>query len=140
VSPIMLPPKQCLILCADDDPDDQLHMMETIREIDPSIKLLSVSDGKEALYLLQTFKEANVLPDLIILDINMPRMDGKQALAKIKKDPILKQIPAVLFSTSGHNIDKMFGAKHSTQLVTKPVSLHEFKLAVQHMLGMMAAF
>jgi CheY-like chemotaxis protein len=65
-------------------------------------------------------QQSQELPCLIVLDINMPRMDGKQTLVAIQNNPILSTIPVVLFSTSSSALDKTFSESKKVELITKP--------------------
>lgn len=86
-----------VVLNIDDDQEDRDFFCEALREIDPSIVCLMAASGFEALALLQSHMP---VPDFIFLDINMPMMDGKQCLRKIKNIPQLAPIPVVMYSTS----------------------------------------
>lgn len=93
------------ILLADDDPDDRLMAEEALRESRLSNPLDLVEDGEELLdYLRRKGKYADLdsklLPGLILLDLNMPRKDGREALREIKSDERLKHIPIVVLTTS----------------------------------------
>ncbi|HVG14948.1 MAG TPA: response regulator, partial [Chitinophagaceae bacterium] len=79
-------------------------------------------------------KEEDTLPCLVILDINMPRMDGKQTLAEIKKDNQLSGVPVVVFSTSGNWEDKMYCERYGVELVTKPATMLSMQNEVQRLL------
>jgi len=88
---------------ADDDEDDQLLLREAFRKVGPSGDLRVVNDGEELLTCLRhTVEEggAACLPDLILLDLNMPRKDGRETLRELKADPALRSIPVVIFTTS----------------------------------------
>jgi two-component system response regulator len=90
------------ILMAEDDPQDQLLVQTAFDEARVVNNLEIVGDGEDLLaYLRHEGKHAETnLPDLILLDLNMPRMDGRQALAEIKRDPVLRRIPVVILTTS----------------------------------------
>jgi CheY-like chemotaxis protein len=93
------------ILIAEDDPDDCLLMEEVFRESGQGYNLVFVQDGIELFqYLRQQASYATSTsvrrPDLILLDLNMPRMDGLEALAEIKADPNLRSIPVVVLTIS----------------------------------------
>jgi CheY-like chemotaxis protein len=90
------------VLYADDDVDDREIFCEVIKEINPAIKVVLGKDGIETLKILSVQKE---LPDLIFLDINMPRMDGIECLVKIKSDDRLKGIPVIIYSTTSNKSD-----------------------------------
>jgi CheY-like chemotaxis protein len=89
--------KAISVLIVDDDADDKELFMEVIQEINSEIRLLSAADGQEALKVLE---QAEQLPDFIFLDLNMPRMDGKECLKRIKSNERLKDIAVIIYSTS----------------------------------------
>ena len=93
-----------LLLLVDDDPDDQHVFAEALLEVDDSVSLITASNGLEALERLM--EHTLPLPDLIFLDLNMPKMNGKQFLKEIKNRSQLSQIPVVIYSTSSARIDK----------------------------------
>jgi CheY-like chemotaxis protein len=128
-------PKNRIVLCVDDDPDDQILVKETIKELNPSLEVASALNGVEALQYLDGAKERSELPSLVILDINMPLMDGKQALTQIKKDPILSEVPVVMFTTSSSPLDKLFCEKHGVKFVTKPIKQIELYETVKLLLS-----
>ena len=103
----------------DDDVDDQDLFIEAVHEIDESIICFSASDCEEALELL---KGGTIgLPDIIFLDLNLPRINGKQCLVALKEDARLQRIPVIIYSTSSEKreIDEVarLGAVH---FLTKP--------------------
>jgi CheY-like chemotaxis protein len=130
-----MPPKHRIVLCVDDDPDDQILVKETIKELNPSLEVTSALNGVEALQFLDGAKERGELPSLVILDINMPLMDGKQTLTQIKKDPILSEVPVVMFTTSSSPLDKLFCEKHGVKFVTKPIKQVELFETVKVLLS-----
>ncbi|MDR3556965.1 MAG: response regulator [Syntrophobacteraceae bacterium] len=87
------------IILADDDPDDQYLVKEAFANNCPCIDLQTVNDGQELMDYLSV--GAAILPGLILLDANMPRMGGLEALKHIKSDPKLTNIPIIIFTTSG---------------------------------------
>jgi two-component system response regulator len=101
-------PKQFHILIVDDDDDDQLLIRETISRLNcPQLKVSSVFDGVEMLeYLYKTNSSLQITPDIILLDIAMPKMDGFQVLKKLKADPGFRKIPVFVISTS-RNFDRI---------------------------------
>ena len=86
-----------VVLNVDDDQEDREFFCDALKEIDPSITCLVAESGTQALSLLQGHMP---LPDFIFLDINMPMMDGKQCLKKLKSVPELEPIPVIMYSTS----------------------------------------
>lgn len=117
-----------LILMADDDPDEHLLVLEAIEMSRLPAELETVKDGEELLdrlYCRSTFSEESSTqwPALIMLDINMPRKNGWEALAEIKKDYRLRDIPVVIYSTSSEqkDIDRSY-EMGATSYITKPYS------------------
>ena len=85
-----------IILYADDDSDDREIFARVIKEIDPQIKVIEAENGLEAIIALT----ADVLPDMIFLDVNMPLLNGDQALVQIRKDLGFKDVKVVMYSTN----------------------------------------
>jgi CheY-like chemotaxis protein len=100
----MPPPTPITILLADDDADDRMLTRDALAESRLANDLRFVEDGEELLdYLLKRGKYADAdapRPGLILLDLNMPRKDGREALKEIKAEPTLRQIPVVVLTTS----------------------------------------
>lgn len=97
--------KEIIILVADDDPDDRLMIKDSFEETGMRNPVHFVHDGEELLdYLMRRGAYASLtnvrLPGLILLDLNMPKKDGREALKEIKGNPSLRQIPVVIFTTS----------------------------------------
>lgn len=111
--------KKRTFFIVDDDVDDQELFVEAVSEVDSSIACISVSNGEEALDVLKNRKIE--LPDMIFLDLNMPRLNGKQCLAQLKREKHLRDIPVVIYSTSSERKDieetARLGAAH---FLTKP--------------------
>jgi len=122
------------ILMVEDNPGDVRLTRETLRGGKVFHNLHVAADGVEALAFLR--REGNYAaaprPDLVLLDLNLPRKDGRQVLAEIKEDPKLRQIPVVILTTSGaeEDIIKSYD-QHANSFVTKPVSLDQFVNAVR---------
>lgn len=120
------------ILIAEDDPDDRLFINRALKANLVKNPLVSVSDGEELLDYLHSrgkFSGANdqPAPCLILLDLNMPRMDGRQALRAIKKDENLRKIPVVILTTSIAEEDILNGYQNGVNsYVTKPASVDGF--------------
>lgn len=127
------------ILLADDDPDDRLLAEEAMKEGNLPNPLDTVEDGVELLaYLRREGKYAGLqetpLPGLIILDLNMPRMDGCEALKEIKADPALNHIPVVVLTTSQveEDIYRSYDLGVNS-FITKPVTFKSFVKLMQHL-------
>lgn len=125
-----------IILCVDDDADDQLMVFETIKEINPEARVATALNGLEALHYLSNAKVKEELPCLIIMDINMPLMDGKETVARIKKEPRYNDIPIVLFTTSSSQLDRTFCEQYNIPFVTKPLSPKELHTVLKDILAM----
>ena len=116
------------ILMADDDDDDRLMAQDALQESRVINDFYMVCDGVELLeYLRRKGKYADKAlsprPGLILLDLNMPRMDGRQALSEIKTDPELRCIPIVILTTSKEEEDKLKGYNlGAASYISKPVS------------------
>jgi CheY-like chemotaxis protein len=117
------------VLLVEDDPGDVLMTREAFTEHRLRNRLNVVSDGDEALsYLRQegTYQDAP-RPDLILLDLNLPRRDGRQVLEEIKSDPELRRIPVVVLTTSQADEDILRSYQlHANAYVTKPVDFERF--------------
>lgn len=85
------------ILLADDDDDDCLFFKEALEELPISTKLTTVTDGNQ---LMQLLYKSDILPDVLFLDLNMPRKNGYECLSEIQISPILEKLPVIIFSTS----------------------------------------
>ena len=93
---------------ADDDPDDQILLQEALKENNIPNSVCFVENGEELLDFLHKrgkFEGVEFSPGLILLDLNMPKMDGRQALKLLKADPLLKKIPIVVLTTSRADSD-----------------------------------
>lgn len=115
------------IFYADDDQDDIDLLREAFKSTNEDVDLIEACDGEAALNYLLSLKEGDTWPCLIILDINMPRMDGKQALSKIKKHERLKDVPVIMFSTSNNQLDVAFFKQWGVELIQKPINTKEIQ-------------
>lgn len=117
------------VLMFEDNPDDVILTQEALIETKMHINLNVVQDGVEGLkYLRRQGKYADALrPDLILLDLNLPKKDGREVLAEIKADDSLKLIPVVILTTSAaeEDIIKAYSL-HANCYITKPVDLNQF--------------
>ena len=113
------------IVYAEDDNDDVQFVRDCFNQYDNKIELIHAQNGNEALTVLHDLQQKEITPCLIILDINMPLMDGRQALVKIKGNEELKKIPVVMFTTSNSHLDKEFAQKWGADFITKPLRYSE---------------
>ena len=122
------------ILLVEDNPGDARLTLEAFKEGKVINNLSVVSNGVDALaYLRRDGQYANAsVPDLVLLDLNLPKMDGREVLAAIKDDADLKSIPVVVLTTSASQDDvaRAYG-HHANCYITKPVDLDQFLRVVQ---------
>ncbi|AYC43761.1 response regulator [Streptomyces griseorubiginosus] len=122
------------VLLVEDDPGDELMTREAFEDNKIGNTLHVARDGEEALdflYRRGAHTEAPQ-PDLILLDLNLPKYDGRQVLEKIKSDPELSHIPVVVLTTSAAEEDILRSYRlHANAYVTKPVDLDQFIAAVR---------
>jgi CheY-like chemotaxis protein len=108
----------------DDDIEDQEIFMDALKEVQPDIRCVCSDDGEEAVLLLARNELAK--PDLFFIDLNMPKLNGKEVLRKLKDIESLRNIPVIMFSTFYGDRDikefKEFGAAH---YITKSTSFRE---------------
>ncbi|MFD5731041.1 MULTISPECIES: response regulator [unclassified Streptomyces] len=122
------------VLLVEDDPGDELMTREAFEDNKIRNTLHVVRDGEEALdFLYRRGAHADApRPDLILLDLNLPKYDGRQVLEQIKQDPELALIPVVVLTTSSAEEDILRSYKlHANAYVTKPVDLDQFIAAVR---------
>jgi CheY-like chemotaxis protein len=122
------------ILLVEDDPGDELITREAFEHNKLKNRLHVAHDGEEGLdYLYKRGEFADApRPDLILLDLNLPKYDGRQLLEKVKSDPDLARIPIVVLTTSAAEEDILKSYKlHANAYVTKPVDLDQFMKAVR---------
>lgn len=117
------------ILLIEDNPGDVRLTQEAFKDAKVPITLDVVMDGDEAIkYLRQSHPyEKCTVPDLILLDLNLPKRDGREVLAEVKTDPVLKSIPVVILTTSNaeQDIIKSYNL-HVNSYINKPVDFDKF--------------
>ncbi len=129
---------RAVILVVEDDQGDQILIEEALQSSRISKRIQIVKDGEEALDYLRRVGPygdpvAAPRPDLILLDLNMPRLGGKEVLARVKSDPEMKIIPVVAFTTSGleEDILQCFSAGVNSY-VQKPADFDRFQAVLRH--------
>ncbi len=131
------PSSPVLILMADDDPDDRLMAKEALEASGLRNEMRFVEDGVELMHYLNqeaSYQDAP-RPGLILLDMNMPRKNGREALAELKAHPDFKRIPVVILTTSQADEDIKLGYDlGASSYITKPVTF-EGLVAVMQTLG-----
>ena len=94
------------ILLVDDDAEDRAIIIDALDDLDASGSICCAENGEAALELLSEYAEMNAFPRLIILDLNMPKMNGTQTLQHLKSDQRFRDIPVVIYSTSINPLEK----------------------------------
>ncbi|MEK6760030.1 MAG: response regulator [Deltaproteobacteria bacterium] len=122
------------ILMVEDNPADVRLTREAFKDAKVLNNMSVVGDGEEALLFLRrkgAYSDAP-RPDLILLDLNLPKKDGREVLAEIKSDPLLKRIPVVVLTTSEDEKDVLKAYDlHVNAYITKPVNLDQFMKVVE---------
>lgn len=122
-------PRPFNILLVEDNDDDVLLTRHAFKNVAVAIEFQVARDGREALQRLRheaPYHDA-ALPSIILLDLNMPRMDGRQLLAELKRDERLRIIPTVVLTTSAADDDVTTAYRHhANAYMIKPIDLHEF--------------
>jgi len=133
------PVHDAVILLVDDDPGDQELTRRALMEDVIKIDLRVVNDGEEAMDYLKRRgqyqdRATSPRPDLILLDLNMPKMDGKQVLKEMHKDPSLSELPVVVLTTSKQDQDILCSYKLGcNSFITKPVDIGKFIVAIRQL-------
>jgi CheY-like chemotaxis protein len=119
------------IYLADDDADDRFLMMEAIKNVDPDIQVIEAENGAELLKLMEATEQENAL---VVLDMNMPKMNGLETIHAIRANPNLSLIPAVMLSTSADtSFPKLAYQAGISHYFTKPNSFEAFIDLVQQL-------
>lgn len=114
------------ILLADDDTDDCSFFKEAVEELLLSTQLTAVNDGEQLMQLLTN--ETNELPDVLFLDLNMPRKNGFECLSEIKGNQKLRQLPVIIFSTSfEQEVVNLLYKNGAQYFIRKPSEFSQFK-------------
>jgi CheY-like chemotaxis protein len=122
----------CLLI--DDDLDDQEIFLLALQDIEPSVECVVANDGFQALELLQ--QDQSFIPDYIFIDLNMPRMNGKQCIRELKKIKRLRQVPLVIYTTSSAQTDvEETGRLGATHFMTKPTSIYTLTKTLAALFG-----
>jgi chemotaxis family two-component system response regulator Rcp1 len=127
-------PQPIHVLLVEDSPGDIRLTQEALKDAKMHIHLDVTRDGQEAMaFLMREGEYANAArPDLILLDLNLPKKDGREVLKEIKEDPTLKIIPVVILTTSASEADILRSySLHANCYITKPVSLDGFLTVVK---------
>ena len=116
-----------IVLYADDDPDDLELVQESFAKYSNNVDVVTFRDGNQALSYLRGLSNLDPAPCLIILDINMPFMSGKEVLANLREIERFKSIPVVLFTTSSMPLDRSFAKRYDAGFITKPLDINQME-------------
>jgi CheY-like chemotaxis protein len=115
------------IIFADDDADDLELITGFFKQYNRKVNVLEFKDGREVLKFLDDFAISASQPLLIVLDINMPRMNGRETLIAIRNHANFKNIPVIIYTTSASKEDREFCRKYKASWMNKPYNLEDVK-------------
>jgi CheY-like chemotaxis protein len=121
------------ILYVDDDEDDLLIISEAFERYTDHLSVVHAGNGIEGLKMLENMSEKGHLPCLLILDINMPVMDGKQMLQKLRARPKYNGLPVIVFSTSNSADDRKFALQNGAEFFSKPSGYSQLQTLVEQL-------
>ena len=126
------------ILCVDDDEDDLLFIRQVISAQDHAFLIEEANNGWEAMSFLQEALARDLLPCLVIMDMNMPRMDGRETIHRMKEHEQLARIPIVVFTTYSQAADKRYFESRGIHFITKPFHYKDFTRQIIELLSFCA--
>jgi CheY-like chemotaxis protein len=124
-----------VILWVDDDIDDLDMFRQAAGEISASTRMVQARNGQEALDYLKQVHAEGTLPCLIVLDMNMPKLGGRETLVSLKTNPDYKHINVIIFTTSNSPLDKTFCDRFGVEMFTKPQSYDNLKELIRKFIG-----
>lgn len=126
------------ILYIDDDSDDFIFLSESLAASGNPADLIAASDGEDAINYLNSVEE-EALPSLIVLDLNMPKKDGRQTLRYLKTNPHFSQIPVVILSTSTNKNDKeICKTLGAASYLQKPNNYNGYKDIIKNFMSLLS--
>ncbi|MET0299493.1 MAG: response regulator [Flavitalea sp.] len=112
------------ILLVDDDPDDRMIIEEALKQSNGTGDMLYATNGENALKMLENLPDQKLLPTLIVLDLNMPKLNGTQTLQRLKQNDKYRHIPVIIYSTSVNHLEKdKCMALGAHDYITKPITI-----------------
>lgn len=123
------------ILFVEDDPDDRELISDVVNIVNSSVKTVFAENGLQALHYLADVKEKLQLPCLIVLDLNMPVLDGKETYKKIKHELKLENVPVIIFTSSHNPHDKKLFTGLGVEYINKPTNYSFLNDAIRHMIS-----
>lgn len=128
------PPKH-VVLYADDDEDDLQLVRDAFREYATNVDVITFVDGVSLVNHLKRLSPMDPQPCLLIIDINMPIMNGKETLREIRSMVHFENTPVVLFTTSSLPFDRSFATKHKAGFITKPLTSEQLSLIAEEFIS-----
>lgn len=123
------------ILFVEDDADDREFLSVVVNEMNPAVNVVFAENGLKALEYLNERKEKEQLPCLIVLDLNMPYLDGKETFKKIKQELQLDDVPIIIFTSSHNPNDRLLFTSMGIEFITKPDDFSYMNKIVSHMIS-----
>lgn len=120
-----------IVFYADDDIDDLELVQDAFARYSNNVEVVTAKNGIQASAYLEALGEKDPAPCLIILDINMPLLNGKEVLKKVRSNPRFESIPVVLFTTSSQPQDQEFAKKFNAGFVTKPLDVSQMEVITE---------
>lgn len=120
---------------ADDDPDDIELVEDAFKRYASNVEVMTFRDASQALSYLKQLSGADPLPCLVIFDINMPLMSGKEALIRLRQIEQYAELPVVLFTTSSMPADKLFAQHYKAGFITKPLGYEQMELITKEFIS-----
>lgn len=128
------------LLYIEDDIEDVELLQHVLQHADLSVGIINMSDGVRALDFLEHAKAVSRLPDMILLDINMSKLDGRETFVCIKADKLLARIPIAILSTSNLGTDISYFKKYQVPYIVKPGDINRFKDEIANLVKRVVGF
>jgi len=117
-----------IVLYADDDPEDRELVMDAFKPYGSHVEVITFPDGMSLLSYLRNLPPLDATPCLIIIDINMPLLNGRETLEQVRQMERFDPVPVVLFTTSSMPQDRNFALRHKAGFITKPIDISQLEL------------
>jgi len=116
-----------IVLYADDDPEDRELVTDAFKPYSHHVEVITFPDGMALLSYLRSLPPLDPTPCLIIIDINMPLLNGRETLEQLRQIARFDPVPAVLFTTSSMHHDRNFALRHKAGFITKPIDIGQLE-------------